>query len=599
MELSTSIQVDNIPMYIFIIESISGKILYTNTHAKNDAFFSNITTDFYIKDICQYDTVSCETKDVNTYIKIGDNSVECNITKYVYNDLHFMLFIESNYKCRKIQNNFMANISHEIRTPTSAIIGMASLLSDTNLNNEQILYLDMLKESSGNLMSIVDNILEYSQLEAGKLRLKLTKFYIRDLVDSVHDIVLSKASEKNIIMNYNIDNKLPEFILGDYSRLQQIIINLFSNSIKFTPNKGTINTNILLSNYNNIENDNVKMLIEITDSGHGISDKDIHLLFKSYSQLFTNYTERSNEGTGLGLAICKELVTLMNGRIWLKESSDTGSTFCVEIEIKEAKDDDNNMVFDNLKGINILVVDDNMANRISICGLLMKYGINTIPCSTSEESLIILKSRDDFDVILLDIFMPKFTGIYLANKIKLLHPKLPLIALSSLGEKKIKEEGLFEYFLTKPLKEKKLLNIIQKVIYKKIHVLNDTKIITNSFYNTRILIDEDMVVNQQVLNKQLIKIGYSKITIVNNGLECIEQLSNDNFDIVFIDIKTPVVDGYKVVEYIKTNNIKIYAIALTAFATTEPKDYIKYGFNDVLFKPFNIEKLQETLLKID
>jgi len=581
-----------IPMFVLLVDINTHIIVFINNYTQTDPLFCNILG-LNINDVITDNTF--DEKKVKKYITIHDQVVECLVNKYLINSKYYILFLESSYKCREIKNNFMANLSHEIRTPLNGIIGMVSLLYDTTLNNEQTMYLEMLKESSGNLMSIVDNILEYSKLEAGKLFLKKSSFYLRDLLDSVHDIVLSRASEKNIQMSFDIDPSVPEFIIGDYLRIQQIILNLYSNSIKFTEPKGSIITDVHIVSDNSTPSDIITVLFKIKDTGFGILEKDKHLLFKSYSQLFNNYNDRSNEGTGLGLAICKELTTLMDGKIWLEESTVDGTTFCFTINVLQTQNKNILLNFDNLKDLNILIIDDNITNRMSICGLLMKHGIRAFPCSTSEEALIMLKNNTKFDIILVDMFLPKFTGVNLAKKIKLITPLTPLIALSSLGEKKTLDDGLFHYYLTKPIKEQKLLSVIQTLIHKPV-IKNVT--IVNTYDNIKILIDEDLYINQQVLSQQLKKIGFPNITIANDGLECVEYLSNSDFDIVFIDIKTPKLDGFKVMDYIKHNKIQCYTIALTALTTSEPEKFLEYGFNSIFFKPFDIKKLQETMLKI-
>lgn len=596
-----SFNINEIPIYIIVVKN--NEIVILNDHCINDSLFSQLLNK-RIEDIFINESW--------TLMNIDDNVIDCFIKKIVIGDLIYV-FIESTLKCRELKNNFMANFSHEARTPTSGIIGMAALLSDTELSHEQALYLGMLKESSGNLMGLIDNILEISKLEAKKLVLINKVFYFRDLIDSVHDIVLSKATDKGILMDYIIEDSIPEFVIGDYTRIQYIFINLFTNAIKFCKNKGKVTTDIILKNINkNI----ITLEVSIKDSGNGspIPVESRHLLFKSYSQLFNHFSSKtSEEGTGLGLSISRELVSLMGGKIWLKESTEeNGTTFCFTLPLEFSNvnlpENDTEKLFSELKDHKILVLDDNYNNRIGISGMLLKYGMKPSPCSTSEEAILFI-NNNDYSVVLVDIFLPRMSGINLATKVREKHPHLPMIALSSLGERNINtNKYLFNFFLTKPVKEKKLLSAIYKCIFD-----NNSHSTTNCMSNLivqsylKILVCDDYKNNIELTRLQLNKLGYQNISTVSSGKECIDELllSQFDYDILLIDIKMSGISGYDVMDFIteskKKSKIPImcYCIALTAFAYSSREEFIKYGFDDALFKPYEINDLKNIIDQVN
>ena len=584
--------IDYIPISVLEI-SEEGVITKVNNHASLDTYFSKISVGENIESLIystDYDhsagkSVCCKIFDIDVVI----NRVSCTETS----DL---LFIEKTHKCFKLKNIFVANLSHEIRTPLTGIVGMISLLQDTLLDKEQSDYLEIHKESSSTLKCIIDNILDYSKLEAGKLVLNKRSFYFRDLVDSVHDIVYSHSNEKSIEMNYDIDIAVPDFVIGDYLRIQQILINLYSNSIKFTGVKGSIDTNVVMIGK---KGPVITLLFSVKDNGIGINKKDTCFLFKSYNQLYDDFNERVNEGTGLGLAICKELCVLMGGDIWLEnsetstssQSGNTGTTFCFKVNVKESFEDSGEVDYACLENLSVLVVDDNAINRMSISGILMKWGIRPYPCSSSDEALIFIKNKTKFDIALLDIYLPKFSGVELAKKIRDIVPELPLIALSSVGDKINNIEGdLFVNILSKPIKEKKLLSLLKNIVQNK--KKDEPEPICCKEYCDRILVDEDQEINIIVLTEQLKKIGYINIVVVRNGKDALTAMKNQDFDIAFIDIKTPIVDGLTVVKELCLMKKKPYTIALSGMIKNK---FIESGFDDTLLKPFDISKLKEIM----
>lgn len=587
--------IDNIPIFIIKVNS-KGDILYLNKMIKEDVKFNGLSkitnineiilnllpTNIYEEDINNYETT--------IYIE-KTNRIEVNISSRRINADEINIFLEGAYKYYNVKHTFMSNFGHEVRNPLNSVIGIISLLQDTHLDKEQLNYLDMLKESSGNLMNIVDNILEYTKLEAGKLKLNLSSFSLRDCIEAVHTIMGNNATTRSIKMSYTINDNTPEFIICDCLRLQQILINLYSNSLKFTQVKGTIHTGI--SSVLDKEG-NYKIIVNIKDSGsidHIIKKEDYTSIFRSYNQLFSDFNDRNNEGTGLGLAISKELVLLMGGDIWVESSThEDGTNFIFYIQVEKSYEEGTPIDYKLLNKKKALVVDDIAINRVTLCNTLRKSGMIPYPVSTSEEALILLKNDMEFDIALLDMYLPRFTGPRLAEHIRIIKPKLPLIALSSIGDKiNFTGTNLFNHLLVKPVKENKLLSIIQSVLinteqplYKEIKEETSEKI--------KFLLNDDDTFNRQVLRKQIEKLGYNYIIEVNNGQECIDILNIKEFDIIFIDMKTPIKNGYDVIEHIKENEIKGYTICLSGLEIKNPEK-----FHNILLKPVEILRLKEII----
>lgn len=553
-----------------------------------------------------------------------------NINSYLYTlqDIDAMKAIELKLKDETIRAEqayahksiFLANMSHEIRTPLNGIVGMLTLLEDTKLSKEQQEYIDMINECSFNLMTIINDILDYSKLEVGKIELNTKPFNIPTCLESTNDIIMSKIVEKSLDFSYIIDPLLPSYIYGDPERLKQILLNLLSNAIKFTDkgnikmivkkiSKSEFNISKHDDNSNNNENDKfIYIRFDIEDSGCGILEGQTNKLFKSFSQVDNINTSKVYQGTGLGLAICKELVTLMGGCIWLDVSIPneiTRFSFTIKAEVLNKPLDHSNTPLNILKDVNVLIIDDNMYNRISLTGMVTKWGMKAYSFSTPEEALYYSKILQ-FDIGLVDICMPKLDGIGFANKLREQQTLFPLIALSSLGDKFKINSTLFLNHLVKPVKETKLQQICVNVLKKSINIENNSKDKTTTCKfiqpilqnNVRILIAEDVFINQKVIINFLKKMGFHSIDVVENGQQCIDYLTLNVYDIVFLDIRMPILNGVKVFEYIKTLSCTPYVIAVTAYSQKEDKDkYLKMGFNDYIPKPISYNLLKDSMDK--
>ena len=543
---------------------------------------------------------------------------------------------------------FLANMSHEIRTPLNGVIGMLTLLEDTKLSNDQEDYISMIKECSYNLMTIINDILDYSKLEVGKISLDMRSMNLRECLESTNDIIVSKLYEKSLEYTYDIDNQLPEKIYGDQNRLKQVLLNLLNNSIKFT-DRGNIILHIKkienveyeylkqtysqssnpkypfenISDYEDICSGNIYLRFDIIDTGCGIDKTDNDKLFKSFSQIDNQVTSKIYQGTGLGLAISKELVELMGGFIWLDSSEIyIGSKFSFIIPTLECKNIENENISDNvLHNANVLIVDDNIHNRLSLSAMVTKWNMKPYVFSNGEEALYFTKLMK-FDIGLIDVCMPKMDGQSFANKLReqidFANKDLPLIAVSSLGDKLNSKSKHFKTHIIKPIKESKLkkicIDLLQKRQIKHIEKDQDQyqKIIPidkyidqNNFLelksNVRIMLAEDVYINQKVVISFLNKLGYDNVQVVDNGQQCLDVAKNNNFDVILLDIRMPLMNGDVVLQelhkhYNKINQPKPYIVAVTAYCLREDKQkYLNMGFDYYIPKPITINDLKKCL----
>lgn len=582
---------------------------------------------------------------------------------YTLQDIHEIKTLELKLRHETIkseqaynhQASFLANMSHEIRTPLNGIIGMLTLLDDTVLSDDQKDYMLMVKECSYNLMTIINDILDYSKLEVGKISLDIKPMDLMMCIESTNDIIISKIYEKSLEYTYNKNSNLPDSIYGDLHRIKQILLNLLSNAIKFTDkgdihlnitkidyvdynllrtkhDKSRLNDNIIenLTNSDNVYFNKIYLRFDITDSGCGIDDAELNKLFKPFSQVINKVNYKIYQGTGLGLAICKELVELMGGFVWLDKSDvNKGSKFSFILPTIEASLPITDTPIDvpMLKNKNVLIVDDNIHNRISLSGMITKWGMNPYVFSNAEEALYFTRITK-FDIGLIDICMPKMDGITFASKLheqkNFIKDQFPLIALSSIGDKNSSDTHYFKINLLKPVKETKLKNICfnllqsrKKTEYKDkscespkgmlIESSTDDYIVRNHLsefkYNIKILLAEDIQVNQKVIISFLRKFGYVNVDVVDNGEQCLILAKNNHYDLIFLDIRMPIKDGDVVLQellefYTNNNKTKPYFVAVTAYALREEQNrYLKIGFDDYIPKPITLNILSKCIDK--
>ena len=497
---------------------------------------------------------------------------------------------------------FLANMSHEIRTPLNGIVGYNQLLLQSELGVLQRSYLDSMNQCSLQLMQIINDILDYSKLTSDKMSINSECVSIHEILEGITDAMGQRIKEKRQEYRCIFESDIPEYIVIDKTKLIQIIINLVSNANKFTDIGGTILVKISI--------EDSKLVVKVTDTGLGISDKDKYIIFKAFEQI-TKFT--NNSGIGLGLAISNKLCKLLGGTLTLESILNKGSTFTARIDYKPYSDFEKNMKYEAklLQDKIVLIVDDKPDNRILLSEILFEWKMTPVICASALEALrLILGNRYKFDIGLIDICMPGTTGMELAKQIKQENPYLPLIALSSIDT--FVNISDFEYKLDKPINKVQLFNCITNILKSKMlpnAYIGDSYIrkdeISPINKNFKILIAEDIVYNSHLLINMLNNMDFTNITVAENGkiaLDMMETAWNENepYEILLLDLRMPIINGVEVIREYKKRGCKLpYIVVLTASIMEIDKSQckeldIKYFIN----KPIKYQELKEVLLHL-
>ncbi|NOS75467.1 MAG: response regulator [Methyloglobulus sp.] len=514
------------------------------------------------------------------------------------------------------KSQFLANMSHEIRTPMNGVLGMAQLLKDTDLTEKQRRFVNTVHKSGETLLLIINDILDFSKIEAGHLQLESLQFDLHRTIGDVVELFSELAYSKNLELIYRVAPGVPEFVIGDFSRIRQILSNLISNAIKFTV-KGEILIDVSLDtdDKNTADIDGCtpasRVRFAVVDTGIGISEDVLPRLFRAFSQA-DGSTTRKYGGTGLGLAISKQLVELMNGEISVTSEIGRGTSFAFTLPLLSASPITPSQTnqFIGLSGLKLLIVEDNHTNREILTEYAKSWGMVADAVPSALAALALLRQptghQSPYDLAIIDMKMAGMNGLELGEHIKadsaISH--LPLVMLTStmyLGEASEATKIGFSTYLIKPVHKADLFRCLVKALQQggniaKAEPVETPPRITTTLANTRILLAEDNPVNQEVAQLMLQGLGCI-VDIAENGLEALKAIRKNTYDLVFMDCMMPIMDGYQATGEIRrqqnAGELKRFPIiALTANAIEGDREKcLLAGMDDYLSKPFKSESL--------
>lgn len=540
---------------------------------------------------------------------IGTLSVARDISELKRTEDDLRHAIDQARAASQAKGEFLAAMSHEIRTPINGIIGASELCEETRLDREQRSYIDTVLQCGNTLLTLVNDVLDFSKIEAGQLNLEKLNFMPRTLMENIAESFVQETRKKGIELITAYDEELPTYLMGDPTRLKQVLSNLVSNAVKFTE-KGEI---VIRAEMLKVSESSAKVRFSVSDTGIGVSDARKDAIFESFTQEDMS-TTRKYGGTGLGLSISRQLVEMMQGQISVNSKVGRGSVFDFEVPFELSAYHGAEAVPYNpeLAGMRVLIVDDNQTNREIYSQMCAGWGYRSIMVedgsSAISEMEMAMQDNDPFELVILDQQMPALTGLDVASLIKsraeLRAARLILLS-SSLDRKEAERAEAIGVAraLSKPVKRHTLLEVILETFElggAKTRLPEGSDVLLEVDACLDVLLVEDNLVNQIVAKQRLKKLGH-EVTIAGDSLDALELIRKKRFECILMDIQMPGMDGYQATAAIRkfekeSGHAAQYIVAMTAHAMKGDEERcLNAGMDNYIAKPFRVERLKEVL----